>query len=171
MKAKLIGSGPGGGTPESQDAVEMSLAWLAAHQWQDGGWRLDLTDGPCDGQCRNSGKVATSTGATGLALLPFLGAGHTHLSGDYRDVVHNGLYYLKKRMIKTPHGADLQEGTMYAQGIATIALCEAYAMTQDAVLPSRPKRRSTSSAMLSIPVADGVTIRACRAIPPCSAGK
>ncbi len=129
LKKQLLGQG--GGTRESEDAVGLGLAWLAAHQWQDGGWRLDLADGPCGGRCRNSGKVATSTGATGLALLPFLGAGHTHLAGDYRDVVHRGLYYLKSRGIKTPHGLDLQEGTMYGHGIATLALCEAYAMTQD----------------------------------------
>jgi hypothetical protein len=36
----------------------------------------------------------------------------------------------------TPHGGDLQEGTMYAQGIAAIALCEAYAMTHDETLRS-----------------------------------
>ncbi|MDA1054702.1 MAG: hypothetical protein O3C40_30105 [Planctomycetota bacterium] len=34
-------------------------------------------------------------------------------------------------MIETPHGGDFQEGTMYSQGIAAIALCEAYAMTGD----------------------------------------
>jgi hypothetical protein len=136
----MIGSGPGGPTQGSQGAVEMGLEWLAAHQWQDGGWRLDLTKGPCGDRCRNSGKVSTSTGATGLALLAFLGAGHTHMAGEYRDVVDRGLYYLKQRIINTPHGADLQEGTMYAQGIATIALCEAYAMTQDAALRESAQR-------------------------------
>ena len=134
LRNQLLGSGDGGGSKASENAVELGLAWLAAHQWQDGGWRLDLTEGPCGGQCRDSGKVATSTGATGLALLSFLGAGYTHMSGDYRDVVYNGLYYLKRRIIKTPHGADLREGTMYGQGIATLALCEAYGMTQDAEL-------------------------------------
>ncbi len=129
LKSQLLDDG--GGTRESEGAVALGLAWLAAHQWQDGGWRLRLSGGPCNDQCRNPGGLETTTGATGLALLPFLGAGHTHLSGEYRDVVNNGLYYLKNHMIMTPHGADLQEGTMYAQGIATIALCEAYAMTQD----------------------------------------
>ncbi len=128
-KGKLLASG--GGTPASENAVALGLAWLAAHQWRDGGWRFDLTAGPCGGQCRNSGSVGTTTGATGLALLPFLGAGQTHMEGEYRDVVHAGVYYLKDHIVPTPHGADLQEGTMYAQGIATIALCEAYGMTKD----------------------------------------
>ncbi len=129
LKAQRLAAG--GGTPESEGAVALGLAWLAAHQWQDGGWRLKFTGGPCNNQCQNPGGTETTTGATGLALLPFLGAGHTHMSGEYRDVVHNGLYYLKNHAIMTPNGADLQEGTMYSQGIATMALCEAYAMTQD----------------------------------------
>jgi hypothetical protein len=120
-----------GGTQESEAAVALALEWLAAHQFPDGGWRLAFDRGPCDGRCGDPGTKGTSTGATGLALLPFLGAGYTHMEGPYRDVVYDGLYYLKSRMIKTDHGGDLQEGTMYAQGIATIALCEAYAMTGD----------------------------------------
>ena len=42
-KGDLLGTG--GGTPASENAVALGLAWLAAHQWQDGGWRLDLTAG------------------------------------------------------------------------------------------------------------------------------
>ncbi|MHB8973161.1 MAG: prenyltransferase/squalene oxidase repeat-containing protein [Pirellulaceae bacterium] len=137
-KGDLLGQG--GGTPASENAVALGLAWLAAHQWQDGGWRLDLTSGPCNGQCGNSGSHGTTTGATGLALLPFLGAGQTHLEGTYRDVVHAGVYYLKNHIVPTPHGADLQEGTMYAQGIATIALCEAYGMTKDESLRPHAQR-------------------------------
>ncbi len=128
-KGRLIEGG--GGTPASENAVALGLAWLAAHQWPDGGWRFDLSQGPCGNQCQNSGTVSSTTGATGLALLPFLGAGQTHLEGEYRDVVNAGIYYLKAHAVTTSHGADLQEGTMYAQGIAAIALCEVYAMTRD----------------------------------------
>jgi hypothetical protein len=63
-----------------------------------------------------------------------LGAGETLPTSRYRSVVDRGLYYLTGRMLATPHGGDLQEGTMYAHGIATIALCEAYAMTEDNAL-------------------------------------
>ena len=120
----------GGGNAKSEEAVALGLEWLAAHQRKDGGWRFEMNaDQFCN--CRNPGTNGSTTGATGLALLPFLGAGHTHLEGDYQEVVHDGLYYLTNRMVMTPNGADLQEGTMYAQGIATIALCEAYAMTDD----------------------------------------
>jgi len=120
-----------GGTAESEDAVSRGLAWLAAHQRDDGSWRFDHHDGPCGGLCRNPGTEGSTTAATGLALLAFLGAGEVTEDSLYKKVVDKGLYYLSSRLIVTPHGGDLQEGTMYAQGIAAIALCEAYAMTED----------------------------------------
>ena len=68
----------GGGTRQSEDAVERGLAWLAEHQFPDGGWRFDLSQHPrCAGQCRDSGDYDSTTAATGLALLSFLGAGYT----------------------------------------------------------------------------------------------
>lgn len=120
-----------GGTPQSEQAVARALAWLAAHQMEDGSWRFDHTKSACQGLCRHPGTNGSTTGATGLALLPFLGAGHTHLEGEYKEVVKRGLYYLSSRMIVSEKGGDLQEGTMYSHGIASIAICEAYAMTQD----------------------------------------
>ena len=129
MRAKLLAAR--GGTPESENAVAMALGWLAAHQLDDGSWRFDHNKSPCAGLCRNPGNNASTTGATALALLPFLGAGHTHMKGEYKDVVKRGLYYLSSRMIGSKKGGDLREGTMYAHGIATVALCEAYALTQD----------------------------------------
>jgi len=120
-----------GGSRESEAAVERGLNWLVAHQREDGGWSFDLTKTSCNGMCRNPGKEPSTTAATALAILPFLGAGYTHREGEHKEVVRRGLYYLGTRARQTPHGLDLQEGTMYAQGLATIALCEAYAMTQD----------------------------------------
>lgn len=124
-----------GGTPESENAVERALAWLAEHQWQDGAWRLDHRRGPCNSRCRHPGEtVETSIGATGLGLLPFLGAGYTHKQGPYAEVVRKGLDFLKANIKQTHGGGDLHWDTvvgMYAQGIATLALCEAYGMTGD----------------------------------------
>ena len=121
----------GGGTDESEKAVERGLRWLFAHQRKDGSWNFNHHKGPCQGLCRNPGTVASTTGATAIALAPFLGRGYTQLEGEYQDTVRRGLYYLGRRALLTPYGADLQEGTMYAQGLATIVLCEAYAMTGD----------------------------------------
>jgi hypothetical protein len=123
-----------GGSAASEEAVERGLAWLARHQAADGSWRFDLSGCRCDGGCRDPGTVASTTAATGIALLPFLGAGHTQVDGAYRETVTRGLYYLMSRMQPTPRGGDLAEGTMYGHGVATLALAEAYGMTHDDAL-------------------------------------
>lgn len=127
----------GGGNAASEDAVSRGLRWLQAHQLPSGGWCFDLKQGPCEGRCRDSGSEVSTTGATALALLAFLGRGETQLEGDYQDTVKRGLYYLTSQMRTGPHGGDLRGeggGTMYSHGISTIALCEAYAMTRDKAL-------------------------------------
>ncbi len=123
-----------GGTPRSEAAVERGLAWLVAHQHADGSWRFSHQGGPCVGQCRNSGSEPSTTAATALALLPLLGAGQTPAEGQHAAATARGLDYLRRRLIVTPRGGDLQDGTMYGQGLAAIALSEAYAMTHEASL-------------------------------------
>ncbi len=123
-----------GGTVASEDAVERGLRWLVAHQLENGGWDFDHRKGLCRGLCRNPGSHSSMTAATSVALLALLGAGYTHKDGQYQDSVHRGLYYLTSRGVKTARGADFMQGTMYAQGLSAIALCEAYAMTGDEAL-------------------------------------
>lgn len=130
----------GGGTRDSEDAVARGLRWLQSHQLADGSWRFDLHDGPCQGVCSHSGSERSTTAATALALLPFLGAGHTHTAGQHQETVRMAIYYLVNHMRDTPHGGDLTEGTMYAQGLAAIALCEAYALSHDPALETAAQR-------------------------------
>jgi hypothetical protein len=131
-RARMVGAGGDGGpSRESEEAVERGLGWLAAHQRRDGSWHFNHHKSLCNGMCRDPGTVGTTTGATAMALLAFLGAGYTQQGGQYSDVVRRGLYYLQSRAVVTENGIDLQEGTMYAQGLAAIALSEAYAMTGD----------------------------------------
>jgi len=125
-----------GGTEASERCVAGALKWLASHQMPDGGWSFDLALCPsCHNQCRDSGKLAEArNAATGLALLPFLGSGQTHKeSKKYKATINNGLMFLVNRMRLGPRGGALNEpgGNMYSHGIATIAICEAYAMTND----------------------------------------
>jgi hypothetical protein len=123
-----------GGSPASEAAVERGLAWLALHQANDGSWRFDLDGCRCEGACRDPGTLSSTTASTAIALLPFLGAGSTHLEGRYQETVSRGLYYLLSRMQSTPRGGDLCEGTMYGHGIATLVLAEALGMTGDDLL-------------------------------------
>lgn len=125
----------GGGTDASEAAVAAALKWFAQHQNEDGSWNFDHRVGPCQGRCGDPGAKSKATlAATGMALLPFLGAGQTPKQGQYKQQVAAGLYYLGSNMEMTPHGGDMTEhgeGAMYGHGIASIALCEAYAMTHD----------------------------------------
>ncbi len=121
-----------GGTIESEAAVARALKWLAGHQNDDGSWSLHAFDraGSCHGQCTMTGNESDTAG-TALALLPFLGAGQTHLQGEYTETVARGLRWLVEAQ---SYEGDLRGrgfGRMYAHGQATIALCEAYALTQD----------------------------------------
>jgi hypothetical protein len=128
-----------GGNIHSEKAVAAALEWLKRHQLPDGGWDFDLTKCPnCGGRCRNSGTSRSRNAATALALLPFLGAGQTHKEGKYRDVVYHGLMFLGRQM--KPDGALNDSGNMYAHGLAAIALCEAFAMTQDKSLHPAAQR-------------------------------
>lgn len=130
-----------GGTSESEAAVARGLKWLERHQHVDGRWGLHdfSTAGDCRGQCRDPGLVA-DTSATALALLAYLGAGNTHQRGEYRATVDKGLRWLIEA--QGPDG-DLRgrgSGRMYAHGQATIALCEALALSQDSKLRGPAQR-------------------------------
>jgi hypothetical protein len=117
-----------GATAESEAAVEAALAWLAQHQRLNGSWSFDLRADPCNGRCRHSSvlgdSVAPTTAGTGLALLAFLGAGYTHHEGKYAETVRRGIYYLREEARPAQFGRDLQAGSMYGHGIASLALTE-----------------------------------------------
>ncbi|NQT36512.1 MAG: terpene cyclase/mutase family protein [Planctomycetes bacterium] len=149
-----------GGTTESEAAVAGALKWLAAHQMPDGGWSFNHQQHPqCGGKCRNPGSLTGEAriAATALALLPFLDAGLTHKEGQYKDTVKKGLKFLIARMKQTEHGGSLHEkgGSMYSHGLASIALCEAYAMTRDKGLQEAAQMALNYIAYAQDPVGGG----------------
>lgn len=124
----------GGGNAASEAAVAAALLWFKNHQYPDGSWNYDHTRGPCQGRCPNAGDLREAPrGATAHALLPFLGAGQTHMEGNYKDTVKRGLNFLVRSMKVRGGTGSLEEpgGRMYAHGLGAIVLCEAYAMTRD----------------------------------------
>jgi hypothetical protein len=108
------------------------LAWLAQIQKPDGHW--ELHQGYPD-----AGALKTDTGATALALLCFLGAGHTPQAGEHRARVARGVDWLKRMQkqgdfLKGDFFDSIQEGenaSFYAHAQATMALAEALALTGD----------------------------------------
>ncbi len=129
-----------GGTAESEAAVAAGLRWLARHQNEDGSWSFDHTRSACTGLCTEPGTLRTcQMGATGMALLCFLGAGQTQHEGNYKDQVRRGIEYLVNNMRTGRAGGDLRgmferNSGMYVHALATIALCESLAMTDDRTL-------------------------------------
>ena len=126
-----------GGSEGSEAAVAAAPEWLAEHQMRDGGWHFDHTSGTCKGRCSHPGVMPPArNGATAMALLPFLGAGQTHKEGKYQQTVEAGLKYLIRQMKLGNSMGDLSDagGRLYSHGLASIVLCEAYAMTNDSGL-------------------------------------
>ncbi len=121
---------PGIQLPEVSDtAVFNALRWLKAQQRADGSWSFDhVGRGAEPGEIKNS-----PTGATGLALLAFLGAGQTHIAGEYRQTVYDGLLYLVKQADSKDGAADFGTGDgrmrTLSHAWATLALCETHALT------------------------------------------
>lgn len=147
-----------GGTVASEQAVARALDWFARHQQRDGSWSLDHQVGPCRGRCPNPGKQGPAlNAATALALLPFLGAGHTHLRGDYAENVAAGLRFLLRSMKSTGEVGSFYEpgGFMYSHGLVSIALCEAYGMTHDKKLLHPAQRALNFIAQAQDPVGGG----------------
>jgi hypothetical protein len=120
----------GGGTKQSELAVLAALNWIARHQLSDGSWSLSGYKSRCkDNTCTGPGKTGDrSAAATALGLLPFLGAGQTHESkGRYKNTVAAGIRFL---LSNEKANGDLRiGGDMYDQGLAAIALCECYGMS------------------------------------------
>jgi hypothetical protein len=119
----------GGGSPASEAAVSGGLKWLARQQLVDGRWMLNSPNLPD----KDRGAEANDIAATSLGLLPFLAAGRTHKPAkDNADdkVVNKGLKFLIRSQDKNGYFGV----SMYAHGLATIAMCEAYGLSQDASL-------------------------------------
>ena len=125
-----------GGSDASRQAIDRGLSWIERHQFEDGHWSLNKFDQMCKshpGKCNGHGTVNSDVAATGFALLPVLGDGHTHRSGKYQAMVERGLNWLLSHQKTDGDLTFGNEGSshMYSHAIATIALCEAYGMSQD----------------------------------------
>ncbi len=131
-----------GGTTLTEAAVARGLKWLAQHQNPDGSWSLDRFHQVQGCNCNDRGSLSSDPAATSLALLPFLGAGQTHLVGVHRDVVARGLRWLLEVQDSNGdlRGDNGQYPGMYAQGQAAIVLCEAFLMTGDELLRGPAQR-------------------------------
>ncbi|MFK7736741.1 MAG: prenyltransferase/squalene oxidase repeat-containing protein [Pirellulaceae bacterium] len=115
-----------GGNSETEAAVELGLKWLVKQQKSNGSWSLT-------GPYANGSSVENTTAATAMAINAFLGAGYTHKQGKYRQNVDLGIKYLVRRQNSEGFFSKREPSRqqMYAQAIASIAIIEAFGMTND----------------------------------------
>ena len=114
----------------TEQALKDGLEWLANHQDEDGKWDCDefMKHDPVNDACEGPGQPEHDVGVTGLALLAFLGDGHTTRQGLYKEKVTRGIKWMREQQDFESGliGDKIGHSYMYNHGIATLALCEAY---------------------------------------------
>ena len=127
-----------GGSRASEIAVDAALRWFKRHQSPNGMWDVDgypvncaLAGAKCEpgtGHAGDDGDAAM----TGYAVLAFLGGGYDHRTPNkYRATVKGGIDWL---IANQKADGSFGKSRNYENGICSMALAEAYAMTQDPAL-------------------------------------
>ena len=124
--------------PQTELAIERGLQFLAKHQRADGSWNLGDFGQPV--------RMQSNTAATALALLTFQGAGYTHRQFKYESVCKGALTSLIENqkangdLYQKADSVSDANAWLYSHAIASLALCEAYGMTQDETIRSSAQR-------------------------------
>ncbi len=146
-----------GGGIDTENAVRKALKWLAINQNRTGSWSRNGRRGKSDGGLTGGQRLRWEKACTGLAALAFMGAGHSPKSKTrHSRTVTKALRFLvgsQRRNGSFGQNADgklatdLAQGRhggdyvcMYVQGIAVLALCEAYALTGSKKLGAAAQR-------------------------------
>ncbi|MCA8966123.1 MAG: terpene cyclase/mutase family protein, partial [Planctomycetes bacterium] len=122
----------------TEQALKDGLEWLANHQDDDGKWDTDefMKHDPAGDLCDGPGQPEHDVGVTGLALLAFLGDGHTTRAGIYKERVTRGIKWLRDQQDFESGliGEKIGHSYMYSHGIASLAMCEAYYFSKYKIL-------------------------------------
>ena len=139
--------------PATEAAIERGLEFLAKYQRSDGSWQLeDFGDRP---------RLRSQTAATALSLLAFQGAGYSHRQYHYAPVCKSAIEFLLAH--QQPNGdlyipmdeASNANARFYSHSIASLAICEAFGMTQDESLREPAQRAVQFMVKTQDPVGGG----------------
>ncbi|MEM9941456.1 MAG: hypothetical protein AAF939_07675 [Planctomycetota bacterium] len=120
--------------PTTEAAINLGLEFLARYQSGDGSWSLTQFDSE---EPLHVNQLDSDTAATGLAVLAFQGAGYNHREFKYARQIGKAIEWLIDHQsedggLYVPSDKKSNNACrMYSHGIATLALTEAYGMTQD----------------------------------------
>ncbi|MHC5053869.1 MAG: prenyltransferase/squalene oxidase repeat-containing protein [Planctomycetota bacterium] len=105
-------------TPRAKISIDRGLEHLASTQREDGSW---------------PGNYGNTTGVVASCSLAFMAAGHTPGVGKYGANTAKCIRFLlgKARPDGLLYQDGMHGGPMYHHGLATLALAEAWGMTQD----------------------------------------
>ncbi|MCX7804640.1 MAG: VWA domain-containing protein [Planctomycetota bacterium] len=116
-----------GGTEKTECYVDVAGDWLCRRREEAGSWD----------PAKEGGRVEERQDATALALLGYLGAGHTEKGGRHRETVQLAVFWLMSRQEEdgrigdeagAPGDALARFRARYRHAMATVALCEAAGM-------------------------------------------
>lgn len=112
---------------EVRRACDRGLAWLASQQQPNGAWRCKIAYKLYE---TYEGEDGDDVGVTSIALMAFVGAGHTPNRGKYGRVVARGLDFVLS-CVREEDGYITANGTrMYSHAFATMFLAEIYGMSK-----------------------------------------
>jgi len=125
-----------GGNDASEASVARALDWLVRHQASTGEWEAMHFERKCPLTASCQVKAAPgdplyTPGATGLALLAFMGAGFSPSDGPHAKTISLGLAWLVEHQNSEGGITHDLRVLFYNQAVATRALCEAAALTRD----------------------------------------
>jgi hypothetical protein len=143
---------PSGATLEVRTAIDAALAWLVAHQEPDGRWcavASTVCGAHAGAPCELKGQLGHDVGLTGLALLALMADGHTPRTGAYAPQVAKAVRWLTRvqdasGFLQTVFIENelrlVRHEAMIGHAIATLALCEVYALSGVAEIAGSAER-------------------------------
>jgi hypothetical protein len=122
----------------TEQALKDGLEWLANHQDEDGKWDCDefMKHDPPTDVCTGPGHLEHDVGVTGLAMLAFMGDGHTTRQGLYKDRVTKAVKWMREQQDFENGliGEKIGTAFLYDHGIAALAMCEAYYFSKSPII-------------------------------------